>query len=204
MGYEQGLVTLLSLFDNSGVWSRPYEKAGNFVIRIDILDGYDILDIDNNFLDRLGTVKGILAAPPCTDFSVSGARWFKDKDADGRTAHSIRLVKKTLEIIDYLKPEFWCLENPIGRIHTLVPELGKPKAYFQPFEYAGYADDPGAERYTKRTALWGEGFVMPLKYPLSPILGSKMHLLPPSPDRARLRSVTPTGFSRAFWGANPL
>jgi hypothetical protein len=29
-----------------------------------------------------------------------------------------------------------------------------------------------------------------------------MHLLPPSLDRARLRSVTPQGFAQAFFEAN--
>jgi hypothetical protein len=29
-----------------------------------------------------------------------------------------------------------------------------------------------------------------------------MHLLPPSADRAQLRSVTPSGFARAIFAAN--
>ncbi len=33
--------------------------------------------------------------------------------------------------------------------------------------------------------------------------GSRMHRLPPSPERAALRSVTPEGFARAFFDANP-
>jgi hypothetical protein len=31
----------------------------------------------------------------------------------------------------------------------------------------------------------------------------KMHKLPPSPERANLRSATPQGFARAFFKANP-
>jgi hypothetical protein len=30
-----------------------------------------------------------------------------------------------------------------------------------------------------------------------------MALLPPGPDRAALRSITPPGFARAFFDANP-
>jgi hypothetical protein len=30
-----------------------------------------------------------------------------------------------------------------------------------------------------------------------------MHFLPPSEDRAALRSVTPAGFAKAFYEANP-
>jgi hypothetical protein len=33
--------------------------------------------------------------------------------------------------------------------------------------------------------------------------GSKMHRMAPGPERAALRSVTPTGFARAFKEANP-
>ena len=40
------------------------------------------------------------------------------------------------------------------------------------------------------------------KKPIEPTQGSKMHLLPPSPDRAALRSVTPAGFAKAFFEAN--
>jgi hypothetical protein len=39
--------------------------------------------------------------------------------------------------------------------------------------------------------------------PVEAVEGSKMHRLPPSPDRAALRSVTPGGFARAFFEANP-
>ena len=31
----------------------------------------------------------IIAHPPCTDLAVSGARWFKEKQADGRQQRSI-------------------------------------------------------------------------------------------------------------------
>ena len=39
--------------------------------------------------------------------------------------------------------------------------------------------------------------------PVAATAGSKMWRLPPSEDRAALRSVTPAGFARAFFEANP-
>jgi len=37
---------------------------------------------------------------------------------------------------------------------------------------------------------------------VEPTEGSKMHLLPPGPERADLRSVTPLGFAYAVFNAN--
>jgi len=43
---------------------------------------------------------------------------------------------------------------------------------------------------------------MPPKSRVHPYEGSKMHLLPPSGDRANLRSATPNGFARAVFREN--
>jgi hypothetical protein len=43
---------------------------------------------------------------------------------------------------------------------------------------------------------------MPDRKSIDPIMGSKMHLLPPSDDRANLRSATPMGFARAVFAFN--
>jgi len=67
--------------------------------------------------------------------------------------------------------------------------------------------------YTKETWLWVfGGFVMPpvvkpgdmFAEPtwVEPTEGSKTHLLPPTPDRADIRSATPAGFAAAVYDAN--
>ena len=96
------------------------------------------------------SVYGILAAPPCTDFAGSGAQYWGAKDLDGRTEKSLMLVDKVISLVEYYKPEFWALENPVGRLSTLRPTLGKPW-YFNPYEFAGYApkDEVEKNRYTK-------------------------------------------------------
>lgn len=79
---------ILSLFDYSGNWSRPYANAGYEVYQIDLKLGFDI----NTLIPEefpFETVHGILAAPPCTDFASSGAQYWKAKDADGRTDRSL-------------------------------------------------------------------------------------------------------------------
>lgn len=92
------------------------------------------------------------------------------------------------------------LENPVS---TISSYWRKPDFSFNPCDYAGYLDHPEDEAYTKKTCLWtGGGFRMPLEKPVEPVLGSKMHMLPPSDDRGDLRSVTPEGFARAVFQAN--
>ena len=192
---------ILSLFDFSGRWSSPYREAGYEVYQVDIKLGMSILDFNPEEMP-FTEVYGILAAPPCTDFAGSGAQYWKAKDLDGRTAESLLLVTKTLELVDYYGPTFWALENPVGRLPNLLPRLGKPW-YFNPNEYAGWLDEPGKETYTKRTGLWGK-FNKPEKKPL-PVSaeGNWIMKLGGKSERTKeLRSMTPLGFSRAFYAAN--
>lgn len=199
---------ILSLFDHTGAWSKPYADAGYQVFTLDIQGGanrfgaFDLCDFEScadlfEFLDDydMHAVDGILAAVPCTDFSASGARWWKGKDATGDTAHSVSLARLTLEIIETLRPAWWAIENPVGRLPKLVPEL-KPfgPVYFQPYEFG----DP----YTKKTGLWGEFNTNLTKNPVEPTEGSKMWKIPPGPERANLRSATPQGFAESFFKAN--
>jgi hypothetical protein len=191
--------TILSLYDFSGNWSRPYSENGYNVIQIDIKLGIDILTWDYSLIKN---VYGILIAQPCTDYALSGAKHFKIKDVDGRTANSQILVAKTKEIIDYFNPEFWGLENPMTRIHKLNKWIGNVKFKFNPCDFAGYNYEN--ERYNKQTWLFGK-FNNPSKNRLEPIekeypgfkkLGGK------SDKTKELRSITPLGFSYAFFNSN--
>jgi len=177
--------TILDLCGGTGAWSKPYKDAGYFVMKVDTLDSFDVrlykhMDIK---------VHGILAAPPCTHLAGSGARWWKEKGEEA-LLESLSIVDACLRAVVIYKPVFWALENPVGR---LVHYLGKPEMYFNPCDYG----DP----YTKKTCLWGN-FNHPEKNPVEPTEGSKMHLLPPSEDRWKLRSATPPGFAQAFFKAN--
>lgn len=201
--------TILSLFDYTGNWARPYAEAGADVICIDRKHGHDVGAftaewlyeeiLDNSYS---GMVDAILAAPPCTDFAVSGARWWPAKDADGRTQLSVHLVEQVLRTVEFLQPDFWVLENPVGRIETLVPDLkGYGPYWFQPCDFG----DP----YTKKTGLWGE-FVPPLPLfiggarNVEPTEGSKMwrNYGGKSERTKTARSATPMGFAQAFFDAN--
>lgn len=190
--------SLLSLFDYSGQWSKPYMDAGWDVVQMDIKRGQDVMQFDYK---KYKHFYGILAAPPCTDFSNSGAQYWNQKDTDGRTEQSVTLVKKTLEIVRHYSPKFWALENPLGRIQKCIPELGRPSYWFHPSDYG--------ENYTKRTYLWGKftppmplftggaiGIPMPVNENFIMKLGGK------SERTKELRSTTPPGFAKAFYEAN--
>src|SRR5580700_4102521 len=94
---------ILSLFDYTGNWSKPYREMGYEVVQIDIQNGQDIMTWNYRRLPR-DYFTGILAAVPCTDFSLSGSRWFKEKDSNGNTYESMSLVYKTLAIIQWFQP----------------------------------------------------------------------------------------------------
>lgn len=205
---------LISLFDYTGNWSKPYRENGWEVIQVDIKHGVDIMDWEPRNILKLA-VKGyipgkigLLAAIPCTDYAVSGARHFAAKDLDGRTEASQKLVARTKEIIDFFEKtgllEFWAVENPRSRIHTLNPWLGKPRLKFNPCDYAGYDPNPDDSRYNKDTWIWGN-FKLPEKRYMEPLqkeypgftkLGGK------SEKTKELRSITPLGFSYAFYETN--
>jgi hypothetical protein len=183
--------TILSLFDFSGRWSDPYRDAGYSVHQVDIKLGSDIFNFDYSSIE---SVYGILAAPPCTDFSLSGSRFFKRKDADGTTEKSVALVKKMMEIINFYDPTFWVVENPMSRIHKLVPELGSIKYKFHPYHHG----DP----YQKTTWLWGK-FNIPDRNEVEPTGGRLIYKVGGKSEATKeFRSMTPLGFAQAFFEAN--
>ena len=144
---------ILDLCGGTGAWSKPYKEAGYDVRNITLPD-YDVRAYEPS-----ENVYGILAAPPCQHFSVSGAHAWKKKGISA-LLDGLSIVDACMRIILISKPKFWALENPVGR---LIHYIGKPKMYFNPWEYG----DP----YTKKTLLWGE-FNAPTKNPCKIVIGS--------------------------------
>lgn len=192
---------VLSLFDYSTNMVRPWAEAGYRCVCVDIQHSEksepeenvervkaDILD----YLPPRGRIAAVFAFPPCTHLAVSGARWFRGKGL-GLLSDSIRLFHATAKICEWSEAPY-LIENPVS---TISSYWRPPDHTFDPCDYG----DP----YTKKTCLWtGGGFVMPPKQRIEPTEGSKMHLIPPGPDRANQRSETPMGFARAVFRANAL
>jgi hypothetical protein len=182
----KAMLTVLSLCDYTGNWSKPYRDAGYDVRQIDLQHGDDV-----RLFEALPyPVRGILAAPPCTEFARSGAQWWQGK-GQKPLLEGLALVDACCRIILMHRPQWWVIENPIGRLKQW---LGEPSYIFNPADYG--------EPYTKRTCLWGR-FNAPYKTPVEATEGSKTHVFPDSKNRGTLRSATPVGFAKAFFEANP-
>jgi hypothetical protein len=199
---------VLSLCDFTGIGVKPWAEAGYECWIVDVKHPRGIGDLEAN-VRRVGAdVRRwcpplrqwdfVMAWPPCTDLAGSGARWFRTKGLDA-LADAVELVAACARVCEASEAPYF-IENPVG---TLSSYWRKPDHIFDPCDYAGYLDEPAAEAYTKRTCLWtGGDFVMPTPRPVQPTLGSKMHGLWPSDDRAALRAVTPRGFAHAVFLSN--
>src|SRR3989344_4158738 len=112
---------ILDLCGGTGAWSKPYKNAGYDVWVITLPD-FDVLQWQNYAeiaipLDS-GEVYGILAAPPCTEFSVAKGNRSRDLRA------GMRVVRACLQIIWEARLngnlKFWALENPRGFLRQFL------------------------------------------------------------------------------------
>ena len=129
----------------------------------------------------------MIAHPPCTYLAVSGARWFKDRQIEQEDALNFVRELLTTSLIPRI-----ALENPIGVIST---KIRKPDQIIQPWQF-GHGE-------TKATCLWLKN--LPLLKPADIVEGreARIHKMPPSKNRARLRSITYQGIADAMadqWG----
>lgn len=194
---------ILSLCDYTGNW--PYAYA-------ELLDEYEVVSIDLQTGTDVLTYEpsrqpyGVLAAPPCTYFAVSGARWFNDPIRRPKSGldNAIAIVEACVRI-GKTATNFFALENPVGTIRRHVPSIGEKLLTFNPCDYAGFAPDPLSEAYTKKTLIYGR---FNANLPTNRVAiqhekgSSPIHKAPPGPDRANFRSATPLGFAKAFFMAN--
>ena len=194
-------MTIVSLFDYTGNMVLPWAEAGHQCECYDIQHppglspgphknitfvGADLRDAKPFLHD----VKILFAFPPCDHLAVSGARWFQGKGLRALSS-AIELFAVATECAAVAGAPYM-IENPVSTISTY---WRKPDHKFDPCDYG----DP----YTKKTCLWtGNGFIMPVKQPVEPTEGSKMHFVSPGPNRAAIRSETPMGFARAVFAAN--
>ncbi len=200
---------IISLCDYSGNIVKPWADYGYECWIVDLKHDIGIGRLENN-VRKIGSnilqwnlpedrqIAFMFGFPPCTHLAVSGRAWFRGKGLK-LLADSIYLVARSSELCESSQAPY-LIENPIS---TLSTYWRKPDYLFDPCEYSGYLDDINEEAYTKRTCLWtGGGFFMPKQKLVFPCLGSMMHTLAPSEDRAEIRSMTPKGFSKAIFQAN--
>jgi hypothetical protein len=131
----------------------------------------------------------MVAHPPCTHLAVSGARHFAAKQASGVQQAALEFVSFLMNApIDRI-----AVENPISIIST---RIRKPDQIIQPWQF-GHGE-------TKATCLWLKN--LPALVPSNIVSGraDRIHKMPPSPDRWKLRSTTYQGIADAMaeqWGS---
>jgi len=170
----------------SGVVRRAFRGRGHDAWSCDLMpteDGdphhlrCDVITVMNDGWDMM------VAFPPCTHLSSSGARWFREKRADGRQATGIAffmaMVNAPIERI--------AIENPIG---IMSSHYRKPDQIIQPWQY-GHGE-------TKATCLWLVGLPPLTPTDVVPGRDNRVHREPPGPDRWKKRSVTYNGIARAM------
>jgi site-specific DNA-cytosine methylase len=123
----------------------------------------------------------LIAHPPCTHLAVSGARWFKEKQAE--QADALQFVR---ELLNGPMP-YIALENPISIISS---RIRKPDQIIQPWQF-GHGE-------TKATCLWLKN--LPKLVPTNIVEGreARIHKMPPGPDRWKERSRTFPGIAEAM------
>lgn len=185
--------TILDLCGGTGAWSQPYRDSGYNVINV-TLPEYDVLTYkppDN--------IHGILAAPPCTEFSLAAGK----KLAKRNPEKGLILIKACLDIIWRCMPEFWALENPVGFLRRF---LGQPTFTFRQWEFG--------DRGIKPTDLWGY-FNIPKKSVFTRPEKKDLLYIAAGGSRKRATRIkgvdyrqsiiaakTPSGFANAFYNAN--
>jgi hypothetical protein len=152
---------------------------------------------------------GAIVFPDCTYLTVSGLHWnVRRPERSLKTDAAVAFVE-----------ELWAHRHRIGRMALENPRgclptrssLGKPSQVIQPHQFGHDA--------SKATCLWLYGLealaINPANQVAPRIVGGRprwanqtdsgQNRLPPSPDRARLRSETYAGIAAAMtaWAVNP-
>jgi site-specific DNA-cytosine methylase len=184
-------VKVLIACEYSGTVRDAFLKLGHEAMSCDLLptdvpgphyqgDVRDVLDYPWDLM---------IAHPPCTHLSVSGARHFEVKRLDGRqqAAASFFLMLAKAQI-----PRI-AIENPVCVMSSL---WRRPDQTIQPWQF-GHGE-------TKATCLWLK-CLLPLE-PTDIVDGRepRVHRMSPGPDRWKERSRTFSGIGQAMamqWGS---
>ena len=181
-----GLKIILDLCGGTGAWSKPYSEAG-YDVRLVTLPGHDV-----RLYVPPKNVYGVLAAPPCTYFCRM--RMCRGRPSDEQFMEGLAVVDACLRIITVAHPVWWALENPQG---YLKHWMGEPALKFHPYEFG--------DSWTKRTWLWGEFNPLlrrTIVEPVGPFIHRKKGKRGVSEHNSE-NAITPPGFARAFFEANP-
>ena len=139
----------IDLCSGLGGFSQAFVDAGWEVITVDIEPKFNptiCMDVRGEAVkaELWGKSQSyeevvMLASPPCERFSVASHAWPKKG-----IQSALEIVGACLEAIAWVKPDYWLMENPKGRLRWL---LGTPRMTVRLCDYGSV--------YRKLTDLWG-------------------------------------------------
>jgi len=177
----------------SGIVREAFKAKGHDVWSCDLLPTEipgqhiqgDVLEIIDDGWDMM------IAHPPCTRLCNSGVCWLEKRNLWDEMKQAAEFFKVFIKC----KIKMKAVENPIPHKYALKIIGRKYDQIIQPWKF-GHGE-------TKATCLWLFG--------LPPLMATKivqgreqrLHRLPPSKDRAKIRSITFSGIAAAMaeqWG----
>lgn len=177
----------------SGTVRDAFIRAGHTAMSCDLLPtDAPGPHYQGNVLDVLdGGWDLMIAHPPCTHLAVSGARHFAAKKASGVQDEALQFVR---HLLNADIPRI-ALENPVSIISS---RIRKPDQVIQPWMF-GHPEQ-------KATCLWLKGLpkLMETNNVKIAMLAlprkerERIHLMPPGPDRWKIRSKTYLGIAEAM------
>ena len=169
---------VLDLFSGLGGFSQAFKDRGHDVTTLDNEPAFN-----PTILADIRSYRGVipydvvLASPPCQEFSKSSLPQTWPSVVRYGCKPSTALLLEAIRVIMTVKPRFWVIENVRGAVRFFKPIIGPPVKVV-------------GSRY-----LWGSFpiFDTPARY--------GKWKLPPSKDRAALRSLIPYNISWALCAA---
>nr|WRJ69815.1 putative cytosine DNA methyltransferase [Oceanusvirus sp.] len=149
-------IRVLDLYSGTGSVEKTLKKLypGKIeVVSVDIDSSFrpticaDVLDIDYKKMWKKGEFDAIWSSSPCTWYSLARNSVPRDFTlAD-------KLVKRAIEIIQYLQPERWFMENPRAFMR-LRPFMQPMEQYRNTVNYCRYSSRGDVYKYSKPTDVW--------------------------------------------------
>ena len=148
---------MLDLFSGTGSVGRVFADHGYEVVSVDFDEKFqptiltDVMKWDYQSHFKPGHFDIIFSSPPCTEFSRAKTT------APRQLERADSIVRKTLEIIKYLKPRRWFLENPRNGLlsnREYMTDIPFVDVDYCQFSHWGYQ---------KPTRVWGDATIQNIK-----------------------------------------